>query len=348
MRLVPLMARCSDWRSVRSPTTTSAPSSRRFSARSSSRRTRARTLWPLASNMATTLRPMAPMSPAAPVTRMGLSFEVFMGMSFCGVRSEDFKAACGIVRRPGVAFMEVRRRGAIDQEAQQFGAVVVTDRVHQQLATVDQGEIEVGDDFAFALAEWLADQHALRRDDGREAAPGDRADRATGVLHDLRLLVGIEPGGRIHHETARLQGVLADVDFHALREALAEGRARIHGGVDLLAIGHHGVAGERVVVLEAGQMADSPDLGIRRAQPRAIALTPDHAFEMCRRDLATALYERAVGIEEQLRVVDGAAIALVDADGNHHVGFASSLGNRIRGGGGDGHGLLQQAHVFLA
>src|SRR4249919_1123984 len=348
MRLVPLMARCSDWRSVRSPTTTSAPSSRRFSARSSSRRTRARTLWPLASNMATTLRPMAPMSPAAPVTRMGLSFEVFMGMSFCGVRSEDFKAACGIVRRPAVALMEVRRRGAIDQEAQKLRTVVVTDRVHQQLAAVDQGEIEVGDDFAFALAEWLAYQHALRRDDGREAAPGDRADRAAGVLHDLRLLVGIEPGGRIHHEATRFQGVLANVDLHALREALAEGRARVHGGVDLLAVGHHGVARQRVVVLEAGQLADAADLGVHGAQARAITLAPDHAFEMCWRDLAATLHERAIGIKEQLRVVDGAAVALVDADGHNHVGFASSLGNRIRGGGGDGHRLLQQAHVFLA
>src|SRR5207342_2432784 len=165
MRLQPSMARCTDWRSVRSPTTTSAPSSRRFSARSSSRRTSARTLWPLASNMATTLRPMAPMSPAAPVTRMGLSSEVFMGMLFRGVRSEDFKAVCGIVRRPGVAFMEVRRRGAIDQEAQKLRAVVVTNRVHQQFAAVDHAEVEVGDDFAFALAKRLADQHSVRRDD---------------------------------------------------------------------------------------------------------------------------------------------------------------------------------------
>src|SRR4249919_3386137 len=236
MRLVPLMARCSDWRSVRSPTTTSAPSSRRFSARLSSRRTRARTLWPLASNMATTLRPMAPMSPAAPVTRMGLSFEVFMGMLFRGLRSEDFEAACGIVRRPGVAFMEVRRRSAIDQEAQKLGTVVVNHRVHQQLAAIDHAEVEVGDDLAFALAKRFADQHALRRDDRGEAAPGDRTDRAAGVLHDLRLLVGIEPGGRVHHEAARFQGVLADVDLHALREALAEGRARVHGGMNLLAI----------------------------------------------------------------------------------------------------------------
>src|SRR6516164_5352024 len=48
MRLQPSMARCIEIRSVRSPFTTSAPSRRRASARSSSRRTKARTLCPLA------------------------------------------------------------------------------------------------------------------------------------------------------------------------------------------------------------------------------------------------------------------------------------------------------------
>src|SRR5215471_6129731 len=52
---------------------TSAPSWRRASARSSSRRTKARTLCPLASSISVRLRPMEPTAPAAPVTRIGLA-----------------------------------------------------------------------------------------------------------------------------------------------------------------------------------------------------------------------------------------------------------------------------------
>ena len=68
-------------RSVRSPRTTSAPSRRRATARSSSRRTRARTLRPLASSIAVRLRPMAPTAPAAPVTRIGQSGVDYIIMS---------------------------------------------------------------------------------------------------------------------------------------------------------------------------------------------------------------------------------------------------------------------------
>src|SRR6476646_10424063 len=52
---------------------TSAPSWRRASARSSSRRTKARTLCPLASSISVRLRPMEPTAPPAPVTRIGLA-----------------------------------------------------------------------------------------------------------------------------------------------------------------------------------------------------------------------------------------------------------------------------------
>src|SRR3954453_3541747 len=75
MRAQPSIARCIEARSVRSPRTTSASSRRSASARSSSCRTRARTLRPLASSMAVILRPTAPISPAAPVTRIGRSRE---------------------------------------------------------------------------------------------------------------------------------------------------------------------------------------------------------------------------------------------------------------------------------
>src|ERR1700682_5286255 len=81
MRPHPSMARCIDARSVRSPCTTSAPSRRSSSARLSSRRTKARTLCPLASRNSVRLRPMPPTAPAAPVTRIGLSCLCFVVMS---------------------------------------------------------------------------------------------------------------------------------------------------------------------------------------------------------------------------------------------------------------------------
>jgi hypothetical protein len=81
MRPQPSMVRCTEVRSVRSPSTTCAPSRRRASARSSSRRTKARTLCPLASRNSVRLRPMPPTAPAAPVTRIGLSCLWFAVMS---------------------------------------------------------------------------------------------------------------------------------------------------------------------------------------------------------------------------------------------------------------------------
>src|SRR5258707_12198683 len=94
MRLQPSMAGCIEARSVRSPCTPSARSRRRASARLSSRRTRARTLCPLASRNSVRLRPMPPTAPAAPVTRIGLSCVCFVVMSLTsGYVSKDELAA---------------------------------------------------------------------------------------------------------------------------------------------------------------------------------------------------------------------------------------------------------------
>src|SRR3982074_3246084 len=78
-------------------------------------------------------------------------------------------------------------------------------------------------------------------------------------------------------------------------------------------------------MLPAGQLTDASYGAVDTAQPRAIALTPDHAFMIGRRNLATVLDECAVGIEQELRVIDRAAIALVDADGDDHAGLLGGL-----------------------
>src|SRR4051794_36110564 len=77
---------------------------------------------------------------------------------------------------------------------------------------VDSPEIEIGDDLAFARSQRRAHQCALWRDDRGEAAARDRLDAAAGTLHDLSLLLSVQPGGRTDHETPGLQCVLANID----------------------------------------------------------------------------------------------------------------------------------------
>lgn len=57
-----------------------------------------------------------------------------------------------------------------------------------------------------------------RRDRG-EAAAGNRPDSATRILHDLGLLIGIEPRRRADDKKASgFESVLTDVSFRLLRE----------------------------------------------------------------------------------------------------------------------------------
>ena len=103
-------------------------------------------------------------------------------------------------------FVEMGRRRAVDGQAEQFRPAVVAARVHQLLAPVDQREIEIGDHLAFAGTYRFADQFTFGRDDRGEAAAGDRPDAASGILHDLGLLFGIQPSGGVDDEAAGLQG----------------------------------------------------------------------------------------------------------------------------------------------
>jgi len=113
---------------------------------------------------------------------------------------------------------------AIDQQAEQLGATMEATRVHQPFALVDHREIEIGNHHSLARAQRFTHQFALWRDDGGEASAGDRLDGAPGVLHDLALLIGVEPGGGADDEARGFQGVLADVDLGLLGEELAAER----------------------------------------------------------------------------------------------------------------------------
>lgn len=64
----------------------------------------------------------------------------------------------GMLRVEGL--MDMRGRGAIDQQAEQFGATVVTTGIHLRLALIDQREIKVADHHALAGTQWLTQQFA--------------------------------------------------------------------------------------------------------------------------------------------------------------------------------------------
>ena len=57
-------------------------------------------------------------------------------------------------------FPHVSSRCVVDEQGEEIRAAVVTSRVHLDLALVDQREVEVGDDLAFAGAQRLADDLA--------------------------------------------------------------------------------------------------------------------------------------------------------------------------------------------
>lgn len=68
-------------------------------------------------------------------------------------------------------------------------------------------------------------------------------------------------------KTPCFQGVLADIDLHLLGEQFAGERAGIHRRMDLFAIGHQGIPGERVVMFPAGQLPDAADRALDSPEP---------------------------------------------------------------------------------
>jgi hypothetical protein len=64
-----------------------------------------------------------------------------------------------------------------------------------------------------------------------------------------------------------------------------------------------------------------------------------------RRDLAAPLKQCAVGVEQQLRVVQGVAVALVDADGHDHARLFH-VADGVRGRRRHSHRLVDQPKVL--
>jgi len=117
--------------------------------------------------------------------------------------------------------------------------------------------------------------------------------------------------------------------------------------VDLLVVGHEGVAGERVIVLPAGERAHAPDAGVDGPQPRAVAHPPDHPLVERRRDLPAVQHQPPVGVEDELRVVDRAVVALVHTEDDHGARGARGVGHRLDGRPRHGHRFFVEAEVLL-
>ena len=72
-----------------------------------------------------------------------------------------------------------------------------------------------------------------------------------------------------------------------LREDGAHQGPRKLGAMDLFPLGHQGEAGQRVVVLPAGQAADTAQVGGNHLEAGPIPLAPDHALVISRGYFAT-------------------------------------------------------------
>src|SRR5215207_284026 len=66
-----------------------------------------------------------------------------------------------------------------------------------------------------------------------------------------------------------------------------------------------------------------------------------------RHDLAPALDQRPVGIEQKLGIVNGISVALVDTDRDDHVRLFRGLADRTGFRGGDGDRLLHEPQLLL-
>src|SRR5258705_5503783 len=101
-------------------------------------------------------------------------------------------------------------------------------------------------------------------------------------------------------------------------------------------------------MLPTRQLTNAADRAVDGAQTRAVALAPDHALVIRRRDLATPLNQPAVGIEQKLSVVHGVAVTLVDADGDDHLRLSARIADGVGRGRWHRHGLIEQFHVLAS
>ena len=178
--------------------------------------------------------------------------------------------------------------------------------------------------------------------------PPRSALRRSFVGRDLGDLLLGEPAGGVDDEAAAFERVMADRHLDLVGEDRPDQRARKLRDMDFLVLRHQRVAGERIVVLPAGQRADAADGGVDHREAGAVALPPDHPLVEGRRDLAALEHQRAVGVEDELRVVERAVVALVDAEHDDHAVLARRGAHRLRHRAGHDDRVVVEADVLGA
>ena len=131
--------------------------------------------------------------------------------------------------------------------------------------------IEIGDENALALGQ-RRDEMAPSGETIAVMQPPRRpcCSASFGVIEAICVLG--QPAGGVDDEAAALERMVADRHFDLLGEDRSDHRARKLRGVDFLVLRHQRVAGERVVVLPAGERADAADGGVDDREARAVAL----------------------------------------------------------------------------
>ena len=76
----------------------------------------------------------------------------------------------------------------------------------------------------------------------------------------------------------------------------------IRRNVNLLALCHQSVSGQRVRILAADQHPDPTDVRISRSQAAGISIRPDEFFEVCRHQFAVQVQYPAVGPDQDVAV----------------------------------------------
>ena len=91
-----------------------------------------------------------------------------------------------------------------------------------------------------------------------------------------------------------------------------------------------------------------PARGFDDLEAGAVALAPDHALVEGGRDLAAGEFQRAVGVEDDLGVVERAVVAFVHAEDDDHVVTPCGGADGVGDGAGDGDGVFVEPDVLLA
>jgi hypothetical protein len=139
---------------------------------------------------------------------------------------------------------------------------------------------------------------------------------------------------------------MADRHLDLLGEDRPDHRARKLRNMNLFVLRHEGVAGERVVVLPAGERSDAAGRGLDDREARAVALAPDHPLMKRWCDLAALENQPTVGIENQLRIVERSVVALVDAERDHDAETLGQRRDRLGHGAGNDHRVLVEADML--